>query len=112
MKDFYDVWLLSRQFDFDGVALAVAVRKTFATRDSAVPAAPAAFSGAFGRDPAKATQWKAFVRKSRLGNAPSSFAEAVSGVASFLGPMAKALAQGPPYEGAWKAGGSWTRQDG
>jgi predicted nucleotidyltransferase component of viral defense system len=109
MKDFYDVWLLSRQFDFDGPALAAAVRKTFANRDSAVPAAPVAFSEAFGRDPAKATQWKAFVRKSRLDNAPASFAVAVSGVASFLGPMAEALAQGRPYEGAWKAGGPWKR---
>ncbi|TXT28818.1 MAG: hypothetical protein FD138_2506 [Planctomycetota bacterium] len=27
MKDFYDIWLLSRQFDFDGAALAGAIKK-------------------------------------------------------------------------------------
>lgn len=26
MKDFYDIWLLSRQFDFDGEILAAAIR--------------------------------------------------------------------------------------
>jgi hypothetical protein len=29
MKDFYDIWLLSRQFNFDGVKLSEAVRLTF-----------------------------------------------------------------------------------
>lgn len=29
MKDFYDLWLLARQFDFDGPTLATAIRRTF-----------------------------------------------------------------------------------
>ncbi|MEE8210918.1 MAG: nucleotidyl transferase AbiEii/AbiGii toxin family protein [Acidiferrobacterales bacterium] len=32
MKDFYDIWFLARQFDFDGRILTKAILKTFATR--------------------------------------------------------------------------------
>jgi len=32
MKDFYDIWLLSRQFDFDGAKLTEAIRLTFEQR--------------------------------------------------------------------------------
>jgi len=38
MKDFYDIWLLSRQFDFDGPTLAQAVTATFANRGTALKA--------------------------------------------------------------------------
>ena len=37
MKDFYDVWLLSRQFDFDGSELADAIRLTFERRARRFP---------------------------------------------------------------------------
>lgn len=47
MKDFYDLWLLSRRFDFDGKTLAEAVRATFAKRGTIVTAAPTAFTPAF-----------------------------------------------------------------
>ncbi len=29
MKDFFDIWLMSRQFNFDGATLAEAISKTF-----------------------------------------------------------------------------------
>jgi hypothetical protein len=32
MKDFFDIWLLSRQFDFDGKTLSAAVKGTFTNR--------------------------------------------------------------------------------
>ena len=32
MKDFYDIWLLANQFDFDGQTLGKALTKTFARR--------------------------------------------------------------------------------
>ena len=43
MKDFYDIWLLSRQFDFAGAKLAEAIRLTFERRETAVPAKVEAF---------------------------------------------------------------------
>jgi len=40
MKDFYDIWVLSRQFDFDGHVLAMAIRKTFENRRTDIPSQP------------------------------------------------------------------------
>jgi hypothetical protein len=36
MKDFYDIWLLSRQFEFHGQTLARAVTRTFANRKTEI----------------------------------------------------------------------------
>jgi hypothetical protein len=40
MKDFHDIWMLSRTFDFQGAMLARAVEKTFANRETPVPTRP------------------------------------------------------------------------
>jgi|GEM_PF-2504632 len=58
MKDFYDIWILSRQFSFDGASLADAISQTFANRQTAVTAKPVALTPAFSRDNAKQTQWR------------------------------------------------------
>lgn len=50
MKDLYDIWLLSRQFDFDGETLAAAIQRTFANRDTGIPEQPLAFTGEFTED--------------------------------------------------------------
>ena len=64
MKDFYDVWLLLRDFDLDDDVLADAVRATFARRKTPLPAGvPTALTPAFGEDVTKQRQWRAFVRR-------------------------------------------------
>ncbi len=40
MKDFYDIWLLARQFAFSGTDLAAAIVMTFENRGTACPATP------------------------------------------------------------------------
>ena len=50
MKDFYDLWLVSRQFEFDGTALVVAVTRTFANRGTDVDPHPFALTPAFAGD--------------------------------------------------------------
>ncbi len=107
MKDFYDIWLLSRQFDFDGPTLAQAVNATFVNRRTAVKADPVALSTEFSESEVANTQWRAFVRKGRLVNAPASLAEAVSGIARFLLPVARAHLAGGAFKMNWTAGGPW-----
>jgi hypothetical protein len=107
MKDFYDIWLLSRQFDFDGPTLAQAVNATFVNRRTAVKADPVALTTEFSESEAASTQWRAFVRKGRLVNAPASLAEAVSGIARFLLPVARAHLAGGNFKMNWTAGGPW-----
>lgn len=112
MKDFYDIWLLSRQFDFEGAKLATAIDKTFANRGTAVEDHPAAFSPAFASDPTKATQWQAFVRKSRLADAPSELVSVVDSIAAFLSPPAAAVRGVKPFEQIWRAPGPWVSERG
>jgi len=108
MRDFFDVWILSRQFDFDGGVLAAAVRETFARRDLEVASRPVALSAEFAADTAKAAQWRGFLRKSRLEGVSSELAEVVAAIAAFLGPVAEVLHEGGAFEGRWKAPGPWT----
>jgi len=107
MKDFYDIWLLSRQFDFDGSTLAQAVTATLANRGTALKAEPVALTTEFSESEAANTQWRAFVRKGRLANAPASLGEAVSGIACFLLPVARAHLAGGTFRVNWTAGGPW-----
>ena len=67
MKDFYDAWLLLRDFDLDDAVLAEAVRATFARRGTPLPPeVPTALTAAFADDGAKRRQWDAFVRRAGL----------------------------------------------
>ena len=108
MKDFYDVWVLARDFDFDGATLARAVAATFKRRQTGVPAAPPlALTLEFGRDKAKLTQWKAFVRRGRLvGDAPD-FEQVVDVLYSFLWPATEAIKADEAFVRHWSSGGPW-----
>lgn len=107
MKDFHDIWMLSRSFDFQGAILAKAIETTFANRDTPVPADPAVFDDSFPKDKDKNVQWRGFIRKSRLSGAPDSFADIVAGVKMFLEPLAIALAGQRMFRSLWKAPGPW-----
>lgn len=107
MKDFYDLWLLSRQFNFDGETLSEAVRATFAKRGTAVTAAPTAFTPAFHGDAGKQAQWKAFLARTGLPDAPATLKDAVQAAMELLAPVAEACAAGRPFSPRWKAPGPW-----
>jgi hypothetical protein len=62
MKDFYDVWTLSKTYQFAEERLARAIAATFARRQTAIPTEPPdALTSAFADDPQKRQQWAAFV---------------------------------------------------
>jgi len=107
MRDFFDLWLMARTFDFDGATLAEAIRQTFARRRTALALEPACFTDAFAQDSAKQTQWRAFLRRSRLSDAPSDFPEVVEQVRAFLHPAVIALAEATRFVQRWRPGGPW-----
>jgi predicted nucleotidyltransferase component of viral defense system len=109
MKDFFDIWLLSRQFDFEGQRLAAAIEKTFSTRGTDIQSEPIALTNSFAEDLAKVAQWQGFIRKNRLTNVPQDFVVVIKAIAVFLGPVTKALAARKLYEAIWKAPGPWRR---
>jgi predicted nucleotidyltransferase component of viral defense system len=89
MKDFYDIWLLSRTYEFKDDALARAIAATFARRETEIPAAPPdALTPAFAQDAAKIQQWNSFVED--VAFKPGSLADVVKELAAFLMPHAAA----------------------
>jgi hypothetical protein len=93
MKDFYDVWLLSRQFDFDGSTLQQSLRGTFQQRNTKVPASlKPLFDVLLGP---KQVQWAAF--RGRLQQPLVPVSAVVSGIPHFYlgwGGMVKATITG------------------
>lgn len=61
MKDFYDIWLLSRQFHFKQATLAEAIRLTFEQRGTVFPSDIDAFKETF--IDTKQSQWMAFCKR-------------------------------------------------
>ncbi len=107
MKDFFDLWMLSRQFAFDGPSLATAVSRTFANRQTALNPNPVAFTPEFAGDSVKQTQWRGFLRKSKLEIAPADLAETITLIREFLVPLTEALVSGQPFDMQWEPPGPW-----
>ena len=67
MKDYYDLWLISETFEFDGRSLQKAIEATFKKRDTEIPSErPLSLSTDFAR--ASQTRWINFLNKMELEN--------------------------------------------
>jgi hypothetical protein len=111
MKDFFDVWVLSREFAFEGAALTAAIAATFDRRGTAIPeGTPAAFTAEFTADGAKAKQWKAFLVRARVAKDPPAFDILLALVADFLQPAVDAARTRTELRSTWPAGGPWTNR--
>lgn len=108
MRDFYDIWLLSRQFDFKGQILLSAIERTFSRRGTELPLKLDPLVKVLIEDEIKETQWQGFIRKSRLGNAPEEFREVVVSIVGFIEPMLEAVAKGATLDANWTAPGPWS----
>jgi hypothetical protein len=109
MKDYFDIWTLSRQFDFDGLALRNAIARTFSNRGTTIVPDPIGLTSRFADDPSKKVQWRGFLRKSRV-NTHADLSEVVIALSSFLGLVAKALRSQEGFHRKWVATGPWTNK--
>jgi predicted nucleotidyltransferase component of viral defense system len=108
MKDFYDIHFLSREFPFDGSVLIKAISTTFERRQTQIPSnIPLALSDEFATNRNKATQWKAFLKRSGLDDAEKEFSRVIGELRNFLLPPIYASAQGEIFKKSWTAGGPW-----
>jgi predicted nucleotidyltransferase component of viral defense system len=110
MKDYFDIWTLRRQLDFDGETLSNAIGKTFLKRGTTIVPEPVGLTLGFAADPAKDAQWRGFVRKSRL-DVSADLSEVVFDLARFLHPVAAALSARKSFSGRWTAPGPWIDPD-
>ncbi len=102
------MWLLARQFAFDGTVLAKTIAATFANRETAIDVEPIAFTSGFTEQVRTVTQWSAFRKKLPNTECPESLAELVPLLAQFLLPVARACAGGESFDQRWPPGGPWT----
>ena len=105
MKDFYDIWLLSRQFGFDGKTLSEAIRLTLEQRGTELPDEIVAFSKEFIA--AKRSQWNAFRKNLGQDHVPAEFEHIAMTLKEFIDPIASALASRKPPPSRWSAPGPW-----
>jgi predicted nucleotidyltransferase component of viral defense system len=99
MKDFYDLWILARQFDFQGPVLCEAIRATFERRRTIVPTdVPTALSAEFSQDQSKQAQWRAFVTKNKLDAGRIDLRDVAITLGEFLMPCMRAAAAGAVLE--------------
>jgi len=109
MKDFYDIWILARDFAFDGVTLTAAIRATFKRRRTVLPVdVPFCLSDEFAADAGKQTQWRGFVKRSQLQLKDTELAAIVSVLRDFLMPPTVAAKTNTPFPQQWPKGGPWT----
>jgi Nucleotidyl transferase AbiEii toxin, Type IV TA system len=79
MKDFFDLWALSRMYSFDGPILLKAIKATFDHRGIVIEARPVGLEDEFASDRTKSTQWTAFLRRSMLSSVPARLDETIFG---------------------------------
>lgn len=105
MKDFYDIWLLSRQFNFNGPRLTEAIRLTFERRGTELPTEIDAFTEPFIE--AKQTQWAAFRKRLGQNHIPVSFRKIAASVDNFLSPIVEVFSSGKQSPTTWATPGPW-----
>ena len=107
MKDFYDIAVLARGFDFDGELLTHAIRATFERRKTPMPKGlPVALTATFAEDSMKKTQWSGFVRKVGISGG-ESLADTIAVVRGFIAAPLLAAAGSGPVPNKWQAGKAW-----
>jgi predicted nucleotidyltransferase component of viral defense system len=108
MKDFYDIYELSRSCDFDGTSLCEAIAQTFSHRNTEFSPRPMVFSDGFPLLPNKQIQWQAFQRRTGIANVPEDFSVIVAAIRKFLLPVYEALVKKETLGGRWnKAKETW-----
>jgi hypothetical protein len=100
MKDFYDIWMLITNFEFDGMVIQTAIERTFQNRSTELPTEKhIIFTDEFADN--KKDQWNAFSRKLRDENAVAIH-QIVAIMRDFFFPVLHASQQGTAFKKKWK----------
>ena len=111
MKDFYDIWIISKQFPFKGSILTRAIRATFERRRIRIPKGiPAALSDEFAANQEKVTQWRAFLKRTQLADQGFELSLVINKLRNFLIPPLRAAASGESFPQLWKEEGPWVHR--
>jgi len=108
MKDFYDIWLVMRQFDFDGVQLLEALKRTFKNRKTSLPQRSPLFAEEiYDEKSDRQTLWKAFLKKGDVKHVPEKLNTIAREIEKFLVKPLVAINKGIGFNEKWKTPGLW-----
>jgi len=110
MKDYHDIWLLSRTLGFAGQDLADAIRATFDRRGTEIPfEMPAELTPEYTAQPEIARMWDTYRKRfGGLGDdLPEELQDVAYAIAAFVMPAAIAARRGEQFESRWTIGEGW-----
>ena len=85
MKDFYDIWLMMHQFNFNGSHLVEALKRTFKRRKTTLPKKRPFFAEEIYNEKSdRQTLWKAFLKKADIKIAPERLSDTAREIEGFL----------------------------
>ena len=112
MKDFFDIWMISREFSFKGATLSKAIAKTFERRKTEIPkSVPLALSPEFVDYPDKIRQWDAFLERNGLSAGSNDFSQVISDLSDFIMPPLQTAQEKRRFDKTWAAGGPWITEE-
>lgn len=102
-KDFYDIYVLSTNYEFSYERLRNAVIQTFENRKTQMTMDVAAFSEEFLNDPMHQTRWKAFLKKKKA-LIQISMPDAMNWIKAFVCPLLEGMekTKWSPKKGIWE----------
>lgn len=102
-KDFYDIYVLSTNYEFSYERLRNAVIQTFENRKTQMTMDVAAFSEEFLNDPMHQTRWKAFLKKKKA-LIQISMPDAMNWIKAFVCPLLEGMEKTKwnPKNGIWE----------
>jgi predicted nucleotidyltransferase component of viral defense system len=108
MKDFYDIWIMMRRFDFGGMELAEALQRTFEHRKTSLPEHKPLFAGEIYDDTSdRQLLWRAFLKKGGIKHAPERLSALAKEVEKFLIKPLEAIHNEQEFREVWKCPGPW-----
>jgi len=108
MKDFYDIWLMMRQFDFDGLRLVEALKRTFKHRKTSLPQdSPLFAEEIYDEKSDRQILWKAFLKKGDVKHVPEKLNTTAGEIEKFLVKPLISINKNEEFSAKWKAPGPW-----
>ena len=105
MKDFYDIWRMSQQFDFETEVLCEAISRTFGKRETAVIEFDDLVVELLDSETLQ-VQWTAFLGQSAV-SGPETIPEVVALIGNFLSPVFSLIKSNKVFSQEWTAPGPW-----
>lgn len=100
-KDFYDIYILCSNYDFDGNELKKAIEETFYHRQTGFDDI-VAFDKEFAEDAIRKSRWNSFIKKKKAMESVE-FGTAVEQIIDFLKPIVEKIVDNGEMDTQWKS---------